>query len=75
MLLKNCGINYALNFNSQAERGVCHKGDEVEIVGLGSQFKTTLTGIGTLGIHETLYSSLTNFFCCRNVSQRTGPRM
>jgi len=29
----------------RAERGVCHKGDEVEIVGLGAKFKTTLTGI------------------------------
>ncbi|GJE87586.1 elongation factor Tu [Phanerochaete sordida] len=30
----------------RAERGVCHKGDEVEIVGLGAgKMKTTLTGI------------------------------
>lgn len=30
----------------RAERGVCHKGDEVEVIGFGSKFKTTLTGIG-----------------------------
>ncbi|EGO04412.1 hypothetical protein SERLA73DRAFT_128487 [Serpula lacrymans var. lacrymans S7.3] len=29
----------------RVERGVANKGDEVEIVGLGSTFKTTLTGI------------------------------
>ncbi|GBE77895.1 translation elongation factor Tu [Sparassis latifolia] len=29
----------------RVERGICHKGDEVEIVGLGDHFKTTLTGI------------------------------
>ncbi|KAH9837107.1 translation elongation factor Tu [Rhodofomes roseus] len=27
------------------ERGVCHKGDEVEIVGYGARIKTTLSGI------------------------------
>lgn len=30
----------------RVERGIIHKGDEVEIVGLGNTFKTTLTGIG-----------------------------
>ncbi|KAA1468234.1 translation elongation factor Tu [Dentipellis sp. KUC8613] len=30
----------------RVERGIAHKGDEVEIVGLGEHFKTTLTGIG-----------------------------
>jgi len=29
----------------RVERGTCNKGDEVEIVGLGNTFKTTLTGI------------------------------
>jgi len=29
----------------RAERGICNKGDEVEIIGLGESFKTTLTGI------------------------------
>ncbi|KAF9822041.1 hypothetical protein IEO21_00035 [Rhodonia placenta] len=29
----------------RAERGVCLKGDEVQIIGLGENFKTTLTGI------------------------------
>lgn len=32
--------------SSQVERGVITKGAEVEIVGLGESFKTTLTGIG-----------------------------
>lgn len=32
----------------KVERGVITKGSEVEIVGLGSKFKTTLTGIGKL---------------------------
>ena len=31
----------------RAERGVCNKGDEVEIIGYGAKTKTTLTGIGT----------------------------
>lgn len=30
----------------RVERGIINKGDEVEIVGLGNTFKTTLTGIG-----------------------------
>jgi hypothetical protein len=30
----------------QVERGVANKGDEVEILGLGSSLRTTLTGIG-----------------------------
>jgi elongation factor Tu len=30
----------------KVERGVITKGSEVEIVGLGSKFKTILTGIG-----------------------------
>lgn len=30
----------------KVERGVAHKGNEVELVGMGDQFKTTLTGIG-----------------------------
>ncbi|PCH33795.1 translation elongation factor Tu [Wolfiporia cocos MD-104 SS10] len=29
----------------RVERGVCLKGDEVEVIGLGDSFKTTLTGI------------------------------
>jgi len=29
----------------RVERGICNKGDEVEVVGLGSTFRTTLTGI------------------------------
>jgi translation elongation factor EF-Tu-like GTPase len=34
---------------SKAERGVITKGEDVEVVGLGSSFKTTLTGIGRRG--------------------------
>jgi hypothetical protein len=30
----------------QVERGTANKGDEVEVVGLGNSFRTTLTGIG-----------------------------
>lgn len=30
------------------ERGIAHKGTDVEIVGFGSTLKTTLTGIGEL---------------------------
>lgn len=30
----------------RVERGVITKGTEVEIVGLGAHFKTTLTGVG-----------------------------
>jgi len=30
-----------------AERGVAKKGEEVEIIGYGANFKTTLTGIGS----------------------------
>lgn len=32
---------------TQVERGVITKNSEVEVVGLGNNFKTTLTGIGT----------------------------
>jgi hypothetical protein len=39
----------------QAERGVVNKGDEVEIVGLGSTLKTTLTGIGALHLHAGFF--------------------
>ncbi len=35
---------------SQVERGIANKGADVEIVGLGGNFKTTLTGIGTLSV-------------------------
>ena len=30
------------------ERGVCNKGDEVEIIGFGTKIKSVLTGIGML---------------------------
>lgn len=35
-----------MNENYQVERGVALKGAEVEIIGLGSTLKTTVTGIG-----------------------------
>jgi translation elongation factor EF-Tu-like GTPase len=56
---------------SKVERGVANKGEEVEVVGLGQTFKTTLTGIGTWlspswkMYREELFS--------RDVSQGTGP--
>lgn len=34
----------------QVERGVAHKGLEVEVLGLGDSYKTTLTGIGGFNI-------------------------
>ena len=39
-----CSITYVI----QVERGIAEKGADVEVVGLGSTFKTTLTGIGTI---------------------------
>jgi len=35
----------------RVERGIANKGDDVEVVGLGAHFKTTLTGIGTFPIY------------------------
>lgn len=37
----------------RVERGICNKGDEVEIVGFGTKLKTTLTGIGTCSQCQT----------------------
>jgi translation elongation factor EF-Tu-like GTPase len=39
---------YSLSYNyiRKVERGIATKGAEVEVVGLGNTFKTTLTGIG-----------------------------
>ncbi|KAI0348472.1 translation elongation factor Tu [Trametopsis cervina] len=37
----------------RVERGICNKGDEVEIVGLGARLKTTLTGIAEM-FHKEL---------------------
>ena len=31
----------------RTERGIANKGDEVEVIGVGAHFKTTITGIGT----------------------------
>jgi len=53
----------------QVERGLINKGDEVEIIGLGNSFKTTLTGIGTLIMLASHFSAF-NFCSLRNVSQR-----
>lgn len=39
----------------QAERGIANKGDEVEIVGLGSNLKTILTGIGALYVRAAFF--------------------
>lgn len=38
----------------QVERGIATKGAEVEVVGLGNTFKTTLTGIGTINTNASL---------------------
>jgi elongation factor Tu len=38
-------------YTEQVERGIANKGDEVEVVGLGTTFKTTLTGIGASSLH------------------------
>jgi hypothetical protein len=43
------------------------KGADVEIVGLGSSFKTTLTGIGTINAHE--YCILVFLWIRRDVPQ------
>lgn len=37
-----------LTTRRQVERGIAAKGAEVEVIGLGQNFKTTLTGIGIL---------------------------
>jgi elongation factor Tu len=36
----------------QVERGIATKGADVEVVGLGNSFKTTLTGIGTINVNS-----------------------
>ena len=41
------------------ERGVCNKGDEVEILGLGTKLKTTLTGIGAPPLSLSIFLLLT----------------
>ncbi len=56
----------------QVERGVASKGTEVEVLGLGESFKTTLTGIGMFydgGIQKLRLS----FRNRRNVPQGTRP--
>lgn len=44
-------INESTLIWGQVERGIANKGDDVEIVGLGTTFKTTLTGIGALVLY------------------------
>jgi len=39
----------------QAERGIANKGDEVEIIGFGSNLRTTLTGIGALYVRFAFF--------------------
>ena len=36
----------------RVERGIVNKGDEVEILGLGSKIRTTLTGIGECRVYS-----------------------
>ena len=38
----------------KVERGTITKGSELEILGMGSQLKTTLTGIGELSVSESV---------------------
>ena len=45
VVISNVGDSLT-EYNLKVERGVINKGDDVEIVGLGAIFKTTLTGIG-----------------------------
>lgn len=52
----------------QVERGIATKGAEVEVVGLGNTFKTTLTGIGTINTN-----ALSNFGFLMNL-QRCSTR-
>ena len=54
----------------RVERGVANKGDEVEIIGLGQNIKTTLTGIGMQYRHIDL---LCTNYITRNVPQGTRP--
>ena len=54
---------------TKVERGVINKGDEIEIVGLGSSFKTTLTGIGKSSDHVVVRER--GLRLCRNVPQGT----
>jgi hypothetical protein len=56
----------------RVERGIATKGAEVEIVGLGAHFKTTLTGIG-----KKLRSLLRNLDLqlTRDVPQGVGSSM
>lgn len=49
----------------QVERGIAHKGNEVELVGMGDSFKTTLTGIGEY--HSCLLGAFILKSCLRNV--------
>jgi translation elongation factor EF-Tu-like GTPase len=54
----------------KVERGIIKKGAEVEILGLGSNLKTILTGIGK----PSLLHKLSRSCPCRNVPQRIGAR-
>jgi hypothetical protein len=54
----------------RVERGVITKGTEVEIVGLGAHFKTTLTGVGENDPVCPLNHQLTMI---RDVPQGIGP--
>ena len=54
----------------RVERGVANKGDEVEIIGLGQNIKTTLTGIG---MQYRYIDLLCTNHITRNVPQGTRP--
>lgn len=47
-----------------------NKGDDVEIVGLGATFKTTLTGIGMCSFACTTFATFETNYMFRDVPQR-----
>lgn len=55
----------------RVERGIATKGAEVEIVGLGAHFKTTLTGIGEYPHSQISFMVIANSVC-RDVPQGVG---
>lgn len=56
----------------RVERGVCNKGEEVEILGFGTKLKSVLTGIGKTV--SFLSSDTDTQALYRGVPQGVGPR-
>jgi elongation factor Tu len=61
----------------QVERGIATKGAEVEVVGLGNTFKTTLTGIGTINTNSVNFGFLMSSQRCstRNLTELVTPHL